>query len=203
MAGGAGWFGEVVGKSGSRCPTARTAGGCRANKSEIDFHPTWVFTTGSEMADMGRGGTVVVLRPHYRSWGLCTCGWVAKPCVLLSSATVEALIHAARHGCMPAVPLIQPGVMMIVQRRGILDVDGRQGGGQPSSNRRRRAVPHSAANLVQLIDAAVTADLLQLTNIDFTSNAIALERDGQFPEWVVTGSDIQRCAPTFSESQGS
>jgi hypothetical protein len=31
IAGGAGWFGEIVGKSGSHCPTARTAGSCLAN----------------------------------------------------------------------------------------------------------------------------------------------------------------------------
>jgi hypothetical protein len=155
------------------------------------------------MADMGRGGTVVVLRPHYRSMGLCTCGWMAKPRLFLSSATVEALIHAARHGCEPAVPLIQPGVMMIVERRGILDVDGHQGSGQPSSNRRGRAVPHSTASPVQLIDAAVTGDLLQLTVTDLQATQLLWEHDGQFPEWVVTGSDIQRRPPPLSESRGS
>jgi hypothetical protein len=141
------------------------------------------------MADMDRGGAVVVVKPRYRSRGLCTCGWVAKPRLLLSSAKVEALIHAARCGCEPAVPLIQPGVMLIMERRGILAVDGRQGGGHPpqvdqrrgllraprrhsSSNRRGRAVPHSV-NLLPLIDTDVTADLLQLTDTDFMGNAVA------------------------------
>jgi hypothetical protein len=142
------------------------------------------------MTDVDRGGTVVVLRPHYRSMGLCTCGWMAKPCVLLSSAKVEALIHAARHGCEPAVPLIQPGVMMIVERRGIVDVDGRQGSGQLSSSRRGRAVPHAGANLVQLIDTAVIGVLLQLTDTDCTGNVVVLgtrrpiSRVGNYPHGI-------------------
>lgn len=75
------------------------------------------------MADVGRGGAVVVVKPRFRSWGLCTCGWVAKPRLFLSSAKVEALIHAARHDCEPAIPLIQPGVTMIMNRQGALDAD--------------------------------------------------------------------------------
>jgi hypothetical protein len=75
------------------------------------------------MADSGRGGAVVVVRPRYRSRGLCTCGWAAKPRLFLSSAKIEALIHAARHDCEPAIPLIQPGVLMIVKRQGIADAD--------------------------------------------------------------------------------
>lgn len=56
----------------------------------------------------GAGGVVVVVKPRYRSKGQCTCGWVGKPRLLLSSAKVEALIHAARHDCEAAFPLIQP-----------------------------------------------------------------------------------------------
>jgi len=73
------------------------------------------------MADLGCGGAVVVVKPHYRSRGLCTCGWAEKPRLLLSSAKIDALIHAARHDCVPAVPLIQIGVSMIMERGGILD----------------------------------------------------------------------------------
>jgi hypothetical protein len=47
---------------------------------------------------------------------------VAKPRLLLSSAKVEALIHAAQHDCEPAVPMIQRGVMTIMERRGIRNV---------------------------------------------------------------------------------
>ena len=49
-----------------------------------------------------------------------------KPRLLLSSAKVDTLIHAARHDCEPAVPLIQRDVMMMMKRRGILDVDSSQ-----------------------------------------------------------------------------
>jgi hypothetical protein len=150
------------------------------------------------MADIDRGGTVVVVKPHYRSWALCTCGWMAKPRVLLSSATVEALLHAARHGCEPAVPLIQPGVMTITERRGILDVDCRQGaGGQPphvdqrraplrapgrlsSSNCRDCAVPQFTPSVLQLIDAHVTGDFLQLTGTDSRATQLLVEHDGEF-----------------------
>ena len=142
------------------------------------------------MGDLGGAGrVVVVVKPRYSSRGLCTCGWVGKPRLLLSSAKVDALIHAAHWGCEPAVPLIQPGVMLIMERRGVLAVDGRQGSGQPpqvdqrqgrlratrrhpSSNRRGRAVPHSV-NLLPLIDIDVTADLLQLTHTHIISNVFA------------------------------
>jgi hypothetical protein len=176
---------------------ARTSGSALADYPAIDVHPSWVFTTGSAMADVSRGGAVVVVKPRYRSRGLCTCGWVSNPRLLLSSAKVEALIHAARHDCEPAVPLVQPGVMMIVERRrGILDVDGRGGSGQPpqvdqrrgplpvprrhaSSNRRGRAVPHLTANLLRLIDADCKGTSLQLTDMHLTGNVIASERDCQ------------------------
>jgi hypothetical protein len=183
------------------------------------------------MADVGRGGAVVVVKPRYRSWGLCTCGWVTKRRLLLSSAKVEALIRAARHDCEPAVPLIQPGVMMITERRGVPGVDCRQGcSGQPpqierrrgllraprrhpSSNRRRRAVSYSTANRLQLIDTGVkgnlfrltdthcTGELLQLTDPICTGNVIASGRNCQPHDWVVTVWDIHRRAP-LSESQG-
>jgi hypothetical protein len=87
----------------------------------IDFHPTWVFTIGAGMTDLGRGGAVVVVKPRYTSRGLCTCGWVERPRLLLSSAIIDALVHAARHGCVPAIPLIQIGVVMTMERSAILD----------------------------------------------------------------------------------
>jgi len=190
-AGGAGCHGEVVGKPGSNCPTGPHLRWL-TNYSAIDVHPSWVYTTGSAMADVGRGGAVIVVKTRYRSRGLCTCGWAAKPRLLVSSAKVEALIHAARHDCEPAVPLIQRGVMTITKRHGILDVDCRKGArGQPpqvdqrrallraplrrsSNGRRDRAVPHSTANLVKLIDVRVTGDLLQLTETHFTEYLLQL-----------------------------
>jgi hypothetical protein len=62
-----------------------------------------------------------VVKPRFMSRGLCTCGWAEKPRLLLSSATIDALIHAARRDCVPAIPLIQIGVVMTIERRGILD----------------------------------------------------------------------------------
>jgi hypothetical protein len=115
------------------------------------------------MADVDRGGTVIVVKPRYMSRGLCTCGWVAKPRLLLSSAKVEALIHAAQHDCEPAVPLIQPGVMMIMVRRGILDGDC------------HRAVRQSTSNhLLKLTEREFTEDSLQLIDADISGNAITL-----------------------------
>ncbi|MDT5369463.1 MAG: hypothetical protein QOC62_3894 [Mycobacterium sp.] len=87
---------------------APQAGSSPRNQHRIspDF---WVLTTGSGMGHLsGAGGVVVVVKPRYRSKGQCTCGWVGKPRLLLSSAKVEAVIHAARHDCEPAFPLIQP-----------------------------------------------------------------------------------------------
>jgi hypothetical protein len=173
------------------------------------------------MSNMGRGGIVVVVRPRYRSSGLRTCGWMAKPRLLLSSAKVEALIHAARHDCEPAVPLIQLGVMMTMARRGTLGVDCRQArGGQPpwvdhrqgvlqalrwhsSSNRRDRAAPHSTANLLlQLTHTVSTADRLQLNNTNNTGNAIA---DGtQLPASRVRRHHMGYSPPrASSEGQGT
>jgi hypothetical protein len=183
------------------------------NYSAIDVHPSWVFTTGSAMADGGRGGVVGVVKPRYRSRGLCTCGWVTKRRLLLSSAEVEALIHAARHDCgVPGVDCRrgcsgQPP--QIARRRGLLRAPRRH----QSSNRRRRAVSYSTANRLQLIDTGVrgnlfqltdthcAGELLQLTDPICTGNVIASGRDCQPHDWVVTVWDIHRRAP-LSESQG-
>jgi hypothetical protein len=68
---------------------------------------------GGDLAAMGdsRGGrgVVVVTRVRYRNQARCTCGWIGKASVLLSSAKVDALLHAARDDCEPAIPLFQPG----------------------------------------------------------------------------------------------
>ena len=64
--------------------------------------------TVKAMGDLGGGpGVVVVIRPRYRSQARCTCGWLGKTRLLLSSARVEALIHAAQTDCEPAIPLVQ------------------------------------------------------------------------------------------------
>jgi hypothetical protein len=57
----------------------------------------------------GDSGVVVVMPPQHRAHSHCSCGWVGAPRVLVSSAKIDALIHAARHHCEPAVPLVQPG----------------------------------------------------------------------------------------------
>jgi len=53
-------------------------------------------------------GVVVAIRPRYRAQGMCTCGWAGQPHLLLSAAKIDALVHAASHGCQPAIPLVQP-----------------------------------------------------------------------------------------------
>ena len=76
------------------------------------------------MGDLAGGpGVVVVIRPRYRSQAQCTCGWVGKARLLLSSAKVDALIHAAQTDCEPAIPLVQSWAVPI--RRS----PGRQSGG--------------------------------------------------------------------------
>ena len=80
--------------------------------------------TVKAMGDLGGGpGVVVVIRPRYRSQARCTCGWVGKTRLLLSSARVEALIHAAQTDCEPAIPLVQSWAVPIKPS------PGRQSGG--------------------------------------------------------------------------
>jgi hypothetical protein len=61
------------------------------------------------------GGTevVVAIRPSHRARGRCSCGWVGPLRVLLASAKVDALVHAASRGCEPAIPLVQPEVAIV------------------------------------------------------------------------------------------
>jgi hypothetical protein len=55
----------------------------------------------------GGNGVVIAIRPRHRAQALCSCGWAGQPHLWLSSAKVDALVHAANHGCDVAVPLIQ------------------------------------------------------------------------------------------------
>ncbi|MDT5115511.1 MAG: hypothetical protein QOE30_1250 [Mycobacterium sp.] len=48
---------------------------------------------------------VVVVRRRQRS--VCTCGWRGRRRVLRSLSVLDALDHAARGGCHPAVPLVR------------------------------------------------------------------------------------------------
>jgi hypothetical protein len=98
---------------------------------------------------------------------------VAKPRLLLSSAKVEALIHAAQHDCEPAVPMIQRGAMTIMERRGIRNVDYRQrcGGQPPQLDQQGRTVPRSTPNrVVQSTDANSAGLVLRLTDMDSLGN---------------------------------
>ena len=75
------------------------------------------------MGDLGGGkGVVVAIRPRHRSHAMCTCGWVGRPRLLAASAKVDALIHAARDGCGPAVPLVQPETVNLFEPPAILTV---------------------------------------------------------------------------------
>jgi hypothetical protein len=75
------------------------------------------------MGDSGGGrGTVIAVRPRHRSHGMCSCGWAGRPRVLLSSAKVDALVHAASHGCQAAIPLVQPETVNVLNPPGELTV---------------------------------------------------------------------------------
>ena len=50
-----------------------------------------------------RGIVRVLIAPLPRQRAVCTCGW-RRP--LRSFAVVDALLHAGRVGCHPAVPLV-------------------------------------------------------------------------------------------------
>ena len=77
----------------------------------------------NEMGNSGSGrGAVVAIRPRHRAQGMCSCGWTGRPRMLLSSAKVDALVHAARHGCGVAIPLIQPDTVYAVNPPGALNV---------------------------------------------------------------------------------
>jgi hypothetical protein len=71
---------------------------------------------------MGGKDVVVAIRPRHRAQGRCSCGWVGRPRILLSSAKVDALIHTARGDCQPAVPMVQPEACEALKPPGILTV---------------------------------------------------------------------------------
>lgn len=49
---------------------------------------------------------VLTSRRRCRRHPLCTCGWTGRPRLLRCLSIHDALIHAARAGCRPAVPLV-------------------------------------------------------------------------------------------------
>jgi hypothetical protein len=69
----------------------------------------------------------VVIRPRHRCQARCTCGWIGKARLLLSSAKVDALIHAAQQDCEPAIPLFQPGAVVPTKSPGDLEADNPTG----------------------------------------------------------------------------
>jgi hypothetical protein len=71
----------------------------------------------------GVTGVVMAVRPRYRSQGQCSCGWVGKPHLLVSSARIDALVHAAQRDCEPAIPLVQPEIVAAVKPPGMLMVE--------------------------------------------------------------------------------
>jgi hypothetical protein len=52
-------------------------------------------------------GVVIAMRPRHSSRAQCSCGWIGRSHMLLSSAKIDALIHATKGGCQPAIPLAQ------------------------------------------------------------------------------------------------
>jgi hypothetical protein len=76
-----------------------------------------------DLGDLGDGrGTVVAIRPRHRAQGMCSCGWAGRSRVLLSSAKVDALVHATSHGCQAAIPLVQPEAVDVLNPPGELTV---------------------------------------------------------------------------------
>jgi hypothetical protein len=76
------------------------------------------------MGDAEHGkGVAVTIRPRHRSRGQCSCGWVGKPHLLLSSAKCDALIHAAQCDCEPAIPLVQPETVSALKPPAVLVVE--------------------------------------------------------------------------------
>jgi hypothetical protein len=79
---------------------------------------------GGDLTTMGGStggrGVVVVIRLRRRNQARCTCGWIGKASLLLSSAKVDALLHAARNDCDPGVPLLQPGAVVATKSEGVL-----------------------------------------------------------------------------------
>jgi hypothetical protein len=49
---------------------------------------------------------VRVLVSRFRRQARCGCGWTGRRRLLRSLSVVDALTHAARRGCRPAVPLV-------------------------------------------------------------------------------------------------
>lgn len=75
------------------------------------------------MGDSGAGrGTVVAIRARHRAQGMCSCGWSGRPHMLLSAAKVEALVHAASHGCDAGIPLVQPETVNALNPPGDLTI---------------------------------------------------------------------------------
>jgi hypothetical protein len=83
----------------------------------------------------GVTGVVMAIRPRYRSRGQCSCGWIGKPHLLVSSARIDALVHAAQRGCEPAIPLVQPEIITAVTPPGMLMVECPAGCGDTFSVR--------------------------------------------------------------------
>ncbi|AFM20238.1 hypothetical protein Mycch_5575 (plasmid) [Mycolicibacterium chubuense NBB4] len=51
--------------------------------------------------------TVVrVLVSRFRRQARCSCGWTGRRRLLRGVSVLDALTHAARHGCRPAAPLV-------------------------------------------------------------------------------------------------
>jgi hypothetical protein len=82
---------------------------------------------GGDLAIMGGltggRGVVVVIRVRRRNQARCTCGWIGKASLLLASAKVDALLHAARNDCDPGVPLFQPGAVVPTKSQSVLKPD--------------------------------------------------------------------------------
>jgi hypothetical protein len=85
-----------------------------------------------EMTEHARGvtGVVMAIPPRHRSRSQCSCGWIGKPHLLVSSARIDALLHAAQFDCEPAIPLVQPEISTALTPPGMLIVECPAGCGE-------------------------------------------------------------------------
>jgi hypothetical protein len=74
------------------------------------------------MGESGVRGVVVAIAPRHRAQGLCSCGWVGRSRLMLSSAKMDAFIHASRCGCEPGIPLVQSESVDLLKPPGALTI---------------------------------------------------------------------------------
>jgi hypothetical protein len=104
--------------------SSRQKGGAQLGPTLQQESAEWMVerTVMSVGDSEGGKGVVMAIRARHRAQGMCSCGWVGRPRLWLSSAKVDALVHAASHGCQAAIPLVQPETVDTLNTPGDLTV---------------------------------------------------------------------------------